>query len=171
MGEEDDDGEGELESNADITHEAAAFLTTVSADPDAQWREILNKEGGVTKSDDLASVPSSKGVRLEDLYKLSYDSLLARANGTDLSDVEEHNLIYSPGVTADGFAAIVVQTFSAPRTANSLSLERYLLYTIKVMDPIVARPYFVVYFHDERVDFDFDWLKKIYDVWADKYDV
>lgn len=98
-----------------------------------------------------------------------YESLLAKANNTNLSDVESLGLIYHPGRNGLGHSALVFQSFTAPRKPTIQDQERYFLYAIRMMDPIVSGPYFVVYFHDEDVDLDLDWIKSLYDIWENKY--
>jgi ganglioside-induced differentiation-associated protein 2 len=101
-----------------------------------------------------------------------YQTYLNRAKQADLSDMARRNLIYQCGTTSLGKPIVVVVGSHFPQSRNLDDMERCFLYIIRTMDSIVEQPYVVVYLHARLRDSqrpDIDWLRKIYDIWDQKY--
>jgi len=70
---------------------------------------------------------------------------LARANAMNLTEIAEMKILYRGGVDIDGRPVMVV--VGAHFLLRCLDLERFVLYVVKEFEPLISRPYSIVYFH------------------------
>ena len=144
--------------NDEIDSAAASFLTSFSADPDTE----LLKE---SKKKVVEQKPERNGKSEEERMLAEYQALRSKAISTDLADIEALSMIRVLGQNSPGEKAVVIQGFPLKNNPTDLDFDRYFLYIVKVMDQVASGPFFLVYFHDENVDFSFDWLKRLYQTW------
>ena len=71
-----------------------------------------------------------------------YSDYLQRAHEADLSDIAAMNIVYSPGVDSQGRKIIVLVASHVP--ATTVDMDRILLFIIRAMDTVVAKPYVMV---------------------------
>lgn len=99
-----------------------------------------------------------------------YERLLKRARTEDLAEISALRCLYRTGQDRFGRPVIVFVGRNFP--ANTINLEKALLYMIRLLDPIVDRDYVVVYFHTKTTSANLppmDYLKNIYHTLDHKY--
>ncbi|XP_002733856.2 protein GDAP2 homolog [Saccoglossus kowalevskii] len=94
-----------------------------------------------------------------------YERWLKRARQTDLTEIAALRCLYQSGVDYLGRPVIffVGRNFSA----NTVDLDKAVLYLIQVMDTIVNRDYVVVYFHTLSTPNnhpELAWIKQVYNL-------
>ncbi|CAN6299246.1 unnamed protein product [Urochloa humidicola] len=70
---------------------------------------------------------------------------LAKANSLNLSEIAEMKIIYRGGVDIDGRPVMVV--VGAHFLLRCLDLERFILHVVKEFEPLIQKPYTIVYLH------------------------
>ncbi|KAL0336470.1 UNVERIFIED_CONTAM: Ganglioside-induced differentiation-associated protein 2 [Sesamum radiatum] len=70
---------------------------------------------------------------------------LAKANSLNLSEIAEMKIVYRGGVDNEGRPVMVV--VGAHFLLRCLDLERFVLYVVKEFEPLIQKPYTIVYFH------------------------
>jgi len=108
--------------------------------------------------------------RAEHEKQQEYDRMLAEATSSDFSDLEKFGFLYTSGYDKEGRPIIVFLASRVP--AKIASLERILLYILKVLDPIVVKDYSILYVHtgfrsENQPPFTF--LKRCYGVFRRQY--
>jgi hypothetical protein len=101
---------------------------------------------------------------------LRYETYLRQARNSDLSDIAALNLIYTSGTDLQGRQVLMVLGSHLP--AETVDLERVLLYIIRVMDRLVNRPYVLIYIHSEFSSEnrpELSWLREMFDIFDRKY--
>nr|CAB3503171.1 unnamed protein product [Digitaria exilis] len=118
-------------------------------DPDLRRKEQWEKSAQANKGlnfanllgfGDLGSPPLSAAEE----YSL-HSRYLAKANSMNLSDIAEMKIIYRGGVDSEGRTVMVV--VGAHFLLRCLDLERFVLYVVKEFEPLIQKPYAIVYFH------------------------
>jgi Rho GTPase-activating protein 1 len=99
-----------------------------------------------------------------------YEYYLNLAKKMDFSDIQQYQMLYQAGVDFCNRPILVVIACKFP--AKKMSIDRFLLYCISVMDPIVERDYIIVYIHSGMTSenkLQFSWLRKVYSLFNRKY--
>jgi O-acetyl-ADP-ribose deacetylase (regulator of RNase III) len=100
-----------------------------------------------------------------------YINYLQLAHRTDLKEVEKLNILYQSGTDASGRPIIIFCAMRLPEENQAL-LDKIFLYYIKTMDVIANNDYVLIYAHTNmgsKSKPDFSWLKKVYNIFDDKY--
>lgn len=100
-----------------------------------------------------------------------YMNYLQLAHRTDLKEVEKLNIIYQSGVDSAGRPIVIFCAMRLPEENQQL-LDKIFLYYIKMMDVIANNDYILIYAHTNMASKskpDFSWLKKVYNIFDDKY--
>ncbi|GAM17457.1 hypothetical protein SAMD00019534_006320, partial [Acytostelium subglobosum LB1] len=95
---------------------------------------------------------------------------LNRSKESSYPDVESKNFLYKAGKDHLGRSVVVIIASNLP--VKTMDMERVLLYTISVMDPVVDGDYVLIYLHTNITNDnkpDFAWLKKVYAIFNRKY--
>ncbi|KAF5449553.1 hypothetical protein F2P56_029985 [Juglans regia] len=125
-----------------------AFMSLIK-DPDQrrkeQWEKTAQAQKGwncakVLGFGDLGGPPLS----VSEEYSL-HSRYLAKANSLNLSEIAEMKIVYRGGVDSEGRPVMVV--VGAHFLLRCLDLERFVLYVIKEFEPLIQKPYTIVYFH------------------------
>ncbi|RLN41558.1 hypothetical protein C2845_PM01G03270 [Panicum miliaceum] len=125
-----------------------AFMSIIK-DPDLRRKEQWEKSAQAHKGLNLANLLGfgdlgSPPLSAAEEYSL-HSRYLAKANSMNLSDIAEMKIIYRGGVDSEGRAVMVV--VGAHFLLRCLDLERFVLYVIKEFEPLIQKPYSIVYFH------------------------
>jgi hypothetical protein len=83
----------------------------------------------------------------------------------NLTEVAEMKILYRGGVDVDGRPIMVV--VGAHFLLRCLDLERFVLYVVKEMEPLINRPYSIVYFHSDAalsIHQDLGWVKRLHQI-------
>ncbi|KAF2597817.1 hypothetical protein F2Q68_00008665, partial [Brassica cretica] len=95
---------------------------------------------------------------------------LAKANSLNLSEIAEMKIVYRGGVDTEGHPVMVV--VGAHFLLRCLDLERFVLYVIKEFEPLIQKPYSIVYFHSAaslQVQPDLGWMKRLQQILGRKH--
>eukprot|EP01091_Cochliopodium_minus_P019473 TRINITY_DN8195_c0_g1_i1.p1 TRINITY_DN8195_c0_g1~~TRINITY_DN8195_c0_g1_i1.p1 ORF type:complete len:486 (+),score=148.48 TRINITY_DN8195_c0_g1_i1:41-1498(+) len=114
-------------------------------------------------------IKSSQEIEAEKT-ELLYQSYLERARKTDLSFFSNLNIVSVTGRDSSDRPIITVCMCKLPETG--VDMEKFLLYLIKVMDPMVNSKYNLVYYHSNMSSKnkpEFSWLKNVYNIFSVKY--
>uniref|UniRef100_A0A0E0CV98 Macro domain-containing protein n=2 Tax=Oryza meridionalis TaxID=40149 RepID=A0A0E0CV98_9ORYZ len=150
-----------------------AFMSLIK-DPDLRRKEQLEKSVQANKGfnwaklvgfGDLGGPPLSAA---ED-YSL-HSRYLAKANSLNLSEIAEMKIIYRGGVDSEGRPVMVV--VGAHFLLRCLDLERFILYVVKEFEPLIQKPYSIVYFHSAaslQVQPDLGFMKRLQQILGRKH--
>ncbi|KAG6759895.1 hypothetical protein POTOM_036391 [Populus tomentosa] len=125
-----------------------AFMSLIK-DPDQrrkeQWEKSAQAQSGwncakMLGFGDLGGPPLSAAEE----YSL-HSRYLAKANSLNLSEIAEMKIVYRGGVDSEGHPVMVV--VGAHFLLRCLDLERFVLHVIKEFEPLIQKPYTIVYFH------------------------
>ncbi|CAL9038378.1 uncharacterized protein LOC135645536 [Musa acuminata AAA Group] len=150
-----------------------AFMSLIK-DPD-QRRKEQQEKAAQTQSGfncakllgfgDLGGPPLSAAEE----YSL-HSRYLAKANSLNLSDIAEMKIVYRGGVDSEGRPVMVV--IGAHFLLRCLDLERFVLYVIKEFEPLIQKPYSIVYIHSAaslQVQPDLGWMKRLQQILGRKH--
>ncbi|XP_020577169.1 protein GDAP2 homolog isoform X2 [Phalaenopsis equestris] len=150
-----------------------AFMSLMK-DPDQrrkeQWEKAAQAQNGFDFAKllgfgDLGGPPLSAAEE----YSL-HSRYLAKANSLNLSEIAEMKIVYRGGVDSEGRPVIVV--VGAHFLLRCLELERFVLYVVKEFEPLIQKPYTIVYFHSAaslQMRPDLGWMKKLQQVLGRKH--
>ncbi|KAL3636210.1 hypothetical protein CASFOL_020757 [Castilleja foliolosa] len=150
-----------------------AFMSLIK-DPDQSRKEKWEKSSQARKSwnfakmfgyGDLGGPPLSAAEE----YSL-HSRYLAKANSLNLSDIAEMKIVYRGGVDSEGRPVMVV--VGAHFLLRCLDLERFVLYVVKEFEPLIQKPYTIVYFHSAaslQVQPDLGWMKRLEQILGRKH--
>ncbi|KAL6543711.1 hypothetical protein OROGR_010208 [Orobanche gracilis] len=150
-----------------------AFMSLIK-DPDQRRREQWEKATLARNSwnfakmlgyGDLGGPPLSAAEE----YSL-HSRYLAKANSLNLSDIAEMKIVYRGGVDSEGRPVMVV--VGAHFLLRCLDLERFVLYVVKEFEPLIQKPYTIVYFHSAaslQMQPDLGWMKKLEQILGRKH--
>ncbi|KAL6566447.1 hypothetical protein OROGR_002062 [Orobanche gracilis] len=150
-----------------------AFMSLIK-DPDQRRREQWEKATQARNSwnfammlgyGDLGGPPLSAAEE----YSL-HSRYLAKANILNLSDIAEMKIVYRCGVDSEGRPVMVV--VGAHFLLRCLDLERFVLYVAKEFEPLIQKPYTIVYFHSAaslQMQPDLGWMKKLEQILGRKH--
>lgn len=125
-----------------------AFMSLIK-DPDQrrkeQWEKTAQARSGwncakLLGFGDLGGPPLSAAEE----YSL-HSRYLAKANSLNLSEIAEMKIVYRGGVDSEGRPVMVV--VGAHFLLRCLDLERFVLHVVKEFEPLIQKPYSIVYFH------------------------
>eukprot|EP01132_Coremiostelium_polycephalum_P003681 gene3681-4585_t len=99
-----------------------------------------------------------------------YNEYLQKSKNEQFPDIESLNFIYQAG--KDHLNRTIVVVVAANLPVRQIDMERVLLYTISVMDPVVEGDYVLIYAHTNMSANNkpsFAWLSKVYTIFNRKY--
>ncbi|KAL2349187.1 hypothetical protein Fmac_003187 [Flemingia macrophylla] len=150
-----------------------AFMSLIK-DPDErrleQWEKTVQAQRGWNFSKllglgDLGGPPLSAAEE----YSL-HSRYLSKAKSLNLSEIAEMKIVYRGGVDSEGRPVIVV--VGAHFLLRCLDLERFVLYVVKEFEPIIQKPYTIVYFHSAaslQVQPDLGWMRRLQQILGRKH--
>ncbi|XP_022999322.1 protein GDAP2 homolog [Cucurbita maxima] len=150
-----------------------AFMALIK-DPDQrrkeQWEKTAQAQTGWSYGrmlgfGDLGGPPLSAAEE----YSL-HSRYLAKANSLNLSEIAEMKIVYRGGVDSDGHPVMVV--VGAHFLLRCLDLERFVLYVVKEFEPLIQKPYTIVYFHSAaslQPRPDMGWMKRLQQILGRKH--
>ncbi|GFQ02061.1 protein gdap2 homolog [Phtheirospermum japonicum] len=150
-----------------------AFLSLIE-DPDQrrgeQWAKAAEAQNGFNFAKmlgygDLGGPPLS----VAEEYSV-HSRYLAKANSLNLSEIAEMKIVYRGGVDSEGRPVMVV--VGAHFLLRCLDLERFVLYVVKEFEPLIQRPYSIVYFHSAAsldMQPDLGWMKRLEQILGRKH--
>ncbi|CAL5428754.1 unnamed protein product [Camellia sinensis] len=153
-----------------------AFMSLIK-DPDQrrkeQWEKTAQARSGwncakILGYGDLGGPPLSAAEE----YSL-HSRYLAKANSVNLSEIAEMKIVYRGGVDSDGRPVMVV--VGAHFLLRCLDLERFVLYVVKEFEPLIQKPYTIVYFHSAaslQICFrqpDLGWMRRLQQILGRKH--
>ena len=99
-----------------------------------------------------------------------YLSYLKKAQSMNFSEFDKLSVVYHSGRDSEGRPIVVV---CPCKLSDPLpDMEKFSLYLLRVLDPLVNSDYVLVYFHshmNDRSKPDFSWMKNIYEIFSWKY--
>lgn len=150
-----------------------AFMSLLK-DPDQrrkeQWEKTAQAQGGwncakMLGFGDLGGPPLSAAEE----YSL-HSRYLAKANSLNLSEIAEMKIVYRGGVDSEGRPVMVV--VGAHFLLRCLDLERFVLYVVKEFEPLIQKPYSIVYFHSAaslQLQPDLGWMRRLQQILGRKH--
>ncbi|GJN30320.1 hypothetical protein PR202_gb18615 [Eleusine coracana subsp. coracana] len=133
-----------------------AFMSIIK-DPDLRRQEQWEKSAQANKGFNLANLLGfgdlgSPPLSAAEEYSL-HSRYLAKANSMNLADIAEMKIMYAllinysyrGGVDSEGRPVMVV--VGAHFLLRCLDIERFVLYVVKEFEPLIQKPYTIVYFH------------------------
>ncbi|XP_058088592.1 uncharacterized protein LOC131235424 isoform X2 [Magnolia sinica] len=150
-----------------------AFMS-LTKDPDQRRKEQLEKKAQTQSGwncakllglGDLGGPPLSAAEE----YSL-HARYLAKANSLNLSEIAEMKIVYRGGVDSEGRPVMVV--VGAHFLLRCLDLERFVLYVVKEFEPLIQKPYTIVYFHSAaslQPQPDLGWMKRLQQILGRKH--
>ncbi|XP_072987977.1 uncharacterized protein [Typha latifolia] len=150
-----------------------AFMSLIK-DPDQrrkeQWQKAAQAQSGFNCAKllgfgDLGGPPLSAAEE----YSL-HSRYLAKANSLNLSEIAEMKIVYRGGVDSEGRPVMVV--VGAHFLLRCLDLERFVLYVVKEFEPLIQKPYTIVYFHSAaslQMQPDLGWMKRLQQILGRKH--
>ncbi|KAK6133751.1 hypothetical protein DH2020_032462 [Rehmannia glutinosa] len=150
-----------------------AFMSLIK-DPDQRRREQWEKAAQARNSWNFAKIfgyGDLGGPPLSAAEEYSLHSrYLAKANSLNLSDIAEMKIVYRGGVDSEGRPVMVV--VGAHFLLRCLDLERFVLYVVKEFEPLIQKPYTIVYFHSAaslQMQPDLGWMKRLEQILGRKH--
>ncbi|KAH0695470.1 hypothetical protein KY285_022567 [Solanum tuberosum] len=125
-----------------------AFMSLIK-DPDQRRREQWEKTAQAQTSwnffkmfgyGDVAGPPLSAAEE----YSL-HSRYLTKANTLNFSEIAEMKIVYRGGVDSEGRPVMVI--VGAHFLLRCLDLERFIIHVVKEFEPLIQKPYSIVYFH------------------------
>lgn len=150
-----------------------AFMSLIK-DPDQrrkeQWEKTAQAQSGFNCAKmlgfgDLGGPPLSAAEE----YSL-HSRYLTKANSLNLSEIAEMKIVYRGGVDSEGRPVMVV--VGAHFLLRCLDLERFVLYVVKEFEPLIQKPFSIVYFHSAaslQVQPDLGWMRRLQQILGRKH--
>ncbi|KAL4383101.1 hypothetical protein GQ457_15G004710 [Hibiscus cannabinus] len=160
-------------SNFLDTYLDPTFMSLIK-DPDEkrqeQWEKTAQAQGGFNCAKmlglgDLGGPPLSAAEE----YSL-HSRYLAKANSLNLSEIAEMKIVYRGGVDTKGRPVMVV--VGAHFLLRCLDLERFIFYVVKEFEPLIQKPYAIVYFHSAaslQIQPDLGWMRRLQQILGRKH--
>ncbi|KAK4263536.1 hypothetical protein QN277_028931 [Acacia crassicarpa] len=150
-----------------------AFMSIVK-DPDQRRQEQWEKAAEAQRGWNLAKMLGFGSLVTPPLSAAEEYSLhsryLAKANSLSLSEIADMKVVYRGGVDNEGRPVMVV--VGAHFLLRCLDLERFVLYVVKEFEPLIQRPYSIVYFHSAaslQMQPDLGWMKQLQQILGQKH--
>ncbi|KQJ96897.1 protein GDAP2 homolog [Brachypodium distachyon] len=125
-----------------------SFMSLIK-DPDLRRKEQWEKSSQAQKGFNYARLLGYGDLGFPSLSAAEEYSLhsryLAKANSLNLSEIAEMKIIYRGGVDSEGRPVMVV--VGAHFLLRCLDLERFVLHVVKEFEPLIQKPYTIVYLH------------------------
>uniref|UniRef100_A0A804LZ89 Macro domain-containing protein n=1 Tax=Zea mays TaxID=4577 RepID=A0A804LZ89_MAIZE len=125
-----------------------SFMSIIK-DPDLRRKEQWEKSAQAQKGFNYARLFGYGDLGCPSLSAAEEYSLhsryLTKANSLNLSEIAEMKIIYRGGVDIEGRPVMVV--VGAHFLLRCLDLERFVLHVVKEFEPLIQKPYTIVYFH------------------------
>lgn len=150
-----------------------AFMSLIK-DPDQrrkeQWEKTAQAQSGwncakMLGFGDLGGPPLSAAEE----YSL-HSRYLAKANSLNLSEIAEMKIVYRGGADSEGRPVMVI--VGAHFLLRCLDLERFVLYVVKEFEPLIQKPYSIVYFHSAaslQLQPDLGWMRRVQQILGRKH--
>ncbi|KAK1273026.1 hypothetical protein QJS04_geneDACA007938 [Acorus gramineus] len=150
-----------------------AFMSLIK-DPDQRRMEQLERAAQMQSGwncakflgfGDLGGPPLSAAEE----YSL-HARYIAKANSLNLAEIAEMKIVYRGGVDSEGRPVMVV--VGAHFLLRCLDLEQFVLYVVKEFEPLLHKPYTIVYFHSAaslQVQPDLGWMKRLQQILGRKH--
>ncbi|CAL0315215.1 unnamed protein product [Lupinus luteus] len=150
-----------------------AFMSLIK-DPDErrleQWEKTVQAQRGWNVAK-LLGLGDLGGPSLSAAEEYSLHSrYLSKANSLNLSEIAEMKIVYRGGVDSEGRPVMVV--VGAHFLLRCLDLERFVLYVVKEFEPIIQKPYTIVYFHSAaslQMQPDMGWMRRLQEILGRKH--
>lgn len=150
-----------------------AFMSLIK-DPDQrrkeQWEKTAQAQSGWNCAK-MLGFGDLGGPALSAAEEYSLHSrYLAKANSLNLSEIAEMKIVYRGGVDSEGRPVMVV--VGAHFLLRCLDLERFVLYVVKEFEPLIQKPYSIVYFHSAaslQLQPDLGWMRRLQQVLGRKH--
>ncbi|XP_057947973.1 uncharacterized protein LOC131143722 [Malania oleifera] len=150
-----------------------AFMSLIK-DPDQRRKEQWEKTAEAQRGWNCAKMlgfGNLGGPPLSAAEEYSLHSrYLAKANSLNLSEIAEMKIVYRGGVDSEGRPVMVV--VGAHFLLRCLDLERFVLYVVKEFEPLIQKPYSIVYFHSAaslQLQPDLGWMKRLQQILGRKH--
>uniref|UniRef100_A0ACD6AB66 Uncharacterized protein n=1 Tax=Avena sativa TaxID=4498 RepID=A0ACD6AB66_AVESA len=125
-----------------------SFMSLIK-DPDLRRKEQWEKSSQAQKGFNYARLLGYGDIGFPPLSAAEEYSLhslyLAKANSLNLSEISEMKIVYRGGVDSEGRPVMVV--VGAHFLLRCLDLERFVLHVVKEFEPLIQKPYTIVYLH------------------------
>ncbi|XP_015965520.1 LOW QUALITY PROTEIN: uncharacterized protein LOC107489283 [Arachis duranensis] len=150
-----------------------AFMSLIK-DPDErrleQWEKTVKAQNSwnFTKFLGLGELGGPPLSAAEE-YSL-HSRYLSKANSLNLSEIAEMKIIYRGGVDSEGRPVMVV--VGAHFLLRCLDLDRFVLYVVKEFEPIIQKPYTIVYFHSAaslQMQPNLGWMRRLQQILGRKH--
>ncbi|XP_059593389.1 uncharacterized protein LOC100247494 isoform X2 [Vitis vinifera] len=150
-----------------------AFMSLIK-DPDQrrkeQWEKTAQAQSGwncakLLGFGDLGGPPLSAAEE----YSL-HSRYLSKANSLNLSEIAEMKIVYRGGVDSEGRPIMVV--VGAHFLLRCLDLERFVFHVVKEFEPVIQKPYTIVYFHSAaslQIQPDLGWMRRLQQILGRKH--
>nr|TKS02939.1 appr-1-p processing enzyme family protein [Populus alba] len=150
-----------------------AFMSVIK-DPDQrrkeQWKKTAQAQSGWNCAK-MLGFGDLRGPPLSAAEECSLHSrYLAKANSLNLSEIAEMKIVYRGGVDSEGRPVMVV--VGAHFLLRCLDLERFVLHVVKEFEPLIQKPYTIVYFHSAaslQVQPDLGWMQRLQQILTRKH--
>ncbi|KEH27846.1 appr-1-P processing enzyme family protein [Medicago truncatula] len=150
-----------------------AFMSLIK-DPDErrleQWEKTVQAQRSWTFAN-LLGFGDLGGPSLSAAEEYSLHSrYLSKAKSLNLSEIADMKIVYRGGVDSEGRPVMVV--VGAHFLLRCLDLERFVHYVVKEFEPIIQKPYTIVYFHSAaslQVQPDLGWMKRLQQILGRKH--
>ncbi|KAK4777855.1 hypothetical protein SAY87_018042 [Trapa incisa] len=150
-----------------------AFMSLIK-DPDQrhreQWEKTAQSQSGFNCAK-LLGFGDLGGPSLSAAEEYTLHSrYLAKANSLNLSEIAEMKIVYRGGVDSEGRPVMVV--VGAHFLLRCLELEQFVLYVMKEFEPIIKKPYSIVYFHSAaslQLQPNLGWMRRLQQILGRKH--
>ncbi|GLU16987.1 hypothetical protein SLE2022_333860 [Rubroshorea leprosula] len=150
-----------------------AFMSLIK-DPDERRKEQWEKTAQAQSGWNCAKVLGfgdlgGPALSAAEEYSL-HSRYLTKANSLNLSEIAEMKIVYRGGVDSEGRPVMVV--VGAHFLLRCLELERFVLYVVKEFEPLIQKPYTIVYFHSAaslQLQPDLGWMRRFQQILGRKH--
>ncbi|KAF7828002.1 protein GDAP2-like protein [Senna tora] len=150
-----------------------AFMSLIK-DPDQRRQEQWEKTAEAQRSWNIAKILGFGDVGGPPLSAAEEYSLhsryLSKANSLSLSEIADMKIVYRGGVDSEGRPVMVV--VGAHFLLRCLDLERFVLYVVKEFEPLIQKPYSIVYIHSAaalQMQPDLGWMRRLQEILGRKH--
>ncbi|XP_051122105.1 uncharacterized protein LOC127245323 [Andrographis paniculata] len=147
---------------------------SLTKDPDQRRREQWEKAAEARSGWNFAKMlgyGNLGGPPLSAAEEYSLHSrYLSKANSLNLSEIAEMKIVYRGGVDSEGRPVMVV--VGAHFLLRCLDLEQFILHVVKEFEPVIQKPYTIVYFHSAaslQMQPDLGWMKRLQQILGQKH--
>ncbi|KAL2344607.1 hypothetical protein Fmac_005892 [Flemingia macrophylla] len=150
-----------------------AFMSLIK-DPDQrrleQWEKTAEAQRGWNCAK-LLGYGDLGGPTLSASEEYSLHSrYLSKANSLNLADIADMKIVYRGGVDGEGHPVMVV--VGAHFLLRCLDLDRFVLHVVKEFEPLIQKPFTIVYFHSAaslQMQPDLGWMRRLQQILGRKH--